>query len=255
MDISFGAYLGTFSVGELILVTAAVAVGGILRGAAGFGFSLLTIVTLTAFMPPAQVVPFILLWEILASVGHLPFVFRQVDWNALKWLTVGVLIGTPFGVWVVIVVPPEPMVLGINTVVLALTGLMFFGIKPKRAPTVLESTGVGILSGVVNGACANGGPPVILMFLASPAGAAVGRASLIAFFLITDAWASIFYWHEGLLGLNTVLFSVMFLPALGVGLWIGSLIFARMTDARFKRASLIMLMGIALAGIVRTLFV
>ena len=58
-------------------VFTAVFLAGIVRGATGFGFSMIMIVLLTLFFPPAQVAPVILFWEVLASIGHLPFVYKQ----------------------------------------------------------------------------------------------------------------------------------------------------------------------------------
>ena len=68
-------------------VFAAVFLAGIVRGATGFGFSMIMIVLLTLFFPPAQVAPVILFWEVLASIGHLPFVYKQVHWKSLRWLS------------------------------------------------------------------------------------------------------------------------------------------------------------------------
>lgn len=42
------------------------------------------------------------------------------------------------------------------------------------------------VSGALNGAFAMGGPPAILMYFSSPAAVAIGRASLVAYFLGTD---------------------------------------------------------------------
>lgn len=50
-------------------VFTAVFLAGIVRGATGFGFSMIMIVLLTLFFPPAQVAPVILFWEVLASIG------------------------------------------------------------------------------------------------------------------------------------------------------------------------------------------
>ena len=173
-------------------VFTAVFLAGIVRGATGFGFSMIMIVLLTLFFPPAQVAPVILFWEVLASIGHLPFVYKQVHWKSLRWLALGVALGTPFGVYCLVSIPVDAMRLIINAVVLILTSMLYCGLRPKNAPTPPQTTGVGLLAGVINGASANGGPPIILFFLSSPLGAAVGRASLIAFFLFTDVWASLF---------------------------------------------------------------
>ena len=191
-------------------VFTAVFLAGIVRGATGFGFSMIMIVLLTLFFPPAQVAPVILFWEVLASIGHLPFVYKQVHWKSLRWLALGVALGTPFGVYCLVSIPVDAMRLIINAVVLILTSMLYCGLRPKNAPTPPQTTGVGLLAGVINGASANGGPPIILFFLSSPLGAAVGRASLIAFFLFTDVWASLFYWQQGLISLDTIIFTLVF---------------------------------------------
>ena len=112
---------------------------------------------------------------------------------------------------------------------------------------------MGLLAGVINGASANGGPPVILFFLSSPAGAAVGRASLIAFFLFTDVWASLFYWQQDLIHRGTLIFTVVFLVPMAMGMWIGNRWFVSVDEARFKKVVLALLMAISVVGLVKAL--
>jgi len=57
------------------------------------------------------------------------------------------------------------------------------GFALGRAPLPAAAVATGALGGLFNGAFGIGGPPIILFFFSSPAGAAAGRASLIAFFL------------------------------------------------------------------------
>ena len=108
--------------------------------------------------------------------------------------------------------------------------------------------------GVINGASANGGPPVILFFLSSPAGASVGRASLIAYFLMTDTWASLFCWQNGLFTVNTWLFAGAMLPVLALGVMLGSRFFRGLDEARFKNIVLVLLLAVAGAGLLKALF-
>ena len=232
-------------------VFAAVFLAGIVRGATGFGFSMIMIVLLTLFFPPAQVAPVILFWEVLASIGHLPFVYRQVHWKSLRWLALGVALGTPFGVYCLVSIPVDAMRLIINAVVLILTSMLYCGLRPKNAPTPPQTTGVGLLAGIINGASANGGPPIILFFLSSPLGAAVGRASLIAFFLFTDVWASLFYWQQGLISLDTVIFTLVFMVPMFGGMWFGNRWFSTVDEARFRKVVLALLMLISIVGLVK----
>lgn len=234
-------------------VTASVFVASVVRGIAGFGFSLIVTVLLTLVLPPAQIVPIVLLWEISASIGHLPFVYREVDWKSLGWLTTGMLLGTPLGVWMLACLPPEPMCAAINGTVIVFALMLLKGAKPLRSPTKLETSLIGMSGGIINGASANGGPPVILFFLSSPAGAAVGRASLIAYFLLTDSWASLFCWQKDLFTLESWLFMGSMLPVLALGVALGSRFFRGLDEAKFKKLVLVLLIAVACAGLAKAI--
>src|SRR3546814_148588 len=93
-------------------------------------------------------------------------------------------------------------------------------------------TGVG--SGALNGAFGIGGLPVALFFLGSPAAAAAGRASLVAYFLGTDTIALAFLWGEGLVGRADLLRFALLLPPLLVGIAIGARSFGASNPAAFR---------------------
>lgn len=234
-------------------IAAAVLFGGVLRGISGFGFSLTLVVTLTFFLPPAEATALIFIWEISASILHLPFVWKQVDWKALKWLCLGCVIGTPLGVLSLIVIPPAPMTIIINLTVIALSIVMLRGVTLKRNLTPLEVVGTGTVSGIINGASANGGPPVILLFFSSPAGAAVGRASLIAYFLFTDVFASAVFASQGMMGMQIVITALCYIPVLALGIWIGSKLFHRIDERTFKRFVIMLLIVISAVGCIKAM--
>lgn len=234
-------------------VAVAIFAAGAVRGAIGFGFSMIVIVLLSLVFPPALVVPVILFWEVLASIGHLPFVYKEVDWKALRWLMLGVLIGTPPGVYCMAVLPVETMRVAINASVVVLSVVLLVGIRLKKFPGPLQTAGVGVFSGFINGASANGGPPVILLFLSSPARLAVSRASFIAFFLFTDIWASLIYWHQGMITKQTFMLAGIFCLPLAAGIWAGSRWFAKVDEQRCKKAVLLFLIAIASVTLVRSI--
>lgn len=236
-----------------VFIGLAVIFGGILRGISGFGFSLTLVVALTFFLPPVEATALIFIWEISASVLHLPFVWKHVDWKALKWLCLGCIIGTPLGVLSLIVIPPAPMTVIINSTVIILSLIMLKGFTLKRNLTNLEIVGTGTVSGVINGASANGGPPVILLFFSSPAGANVGRASLIAYFLFTDIFASAIFASQGLMSFKIILTSLYYIPCLALGIWIGSKLYHKIDERLFKRFVIILLIIISAFGCVKAL--
>src|SRR5271170_1965346 len=231
----------------LILVYAVACIFGaaVVRGYSGFGFSMLAIVSLSLVLPPAQIVPSIFIMEIVASLHLLPGVWRDIHWRALLWLAAGCLVGTPFGVYALAHVPAVPMTLALAVFVLFAAVLLARGYALKSMPGRAVTFATGTASGLFNGSFGIGGPPVILFFFSSPAGAAAGRASMIAFFLITDIAALAWQARSGLLTPATAWRALLFLPALAAGVWLGNRGFMNANPVDFRRWVLRLLMLLA----------
>ena len=230
---------------------AAVFVGAFVRGYTGFGSSLIWVASLTLVLPPAAVVPVILMLEVAASLHLLPRVWRDVQWRTLRPLLLGAWAATPFGLYLLARLPMAPMQAAISVVVLAAAILLWRGYALRRTPGPVATFATGVLSGALNGSTSVGGPPVILFFFASPAGAAVGRASIIAYFLGTDAVGAAMAAVGGLLGWDALIRFAWFLPAMLLGASLGNRRFLKADPATFRRAALVVLMVLALAGLVR----
>jgi uncharacterized membrane protein YfcA len=231
----------------LILLYAVLCIfaAAVVRGYSGFGFSLLAVTSLSLLLPPAQIVPSIFIMEVAASLHLLPGVWRDIHWRALLWLAVGALVGTPAGVYALAHVPPAPLTVALAVFVLIAAILLARGYALKSLPGPAVTFATGTASGLFNGSFGIGGPPVILFFFSSPAGAAVGRASMIAFFLITDVAALAWQGWSGLLSMATLWRAVLFLPALTGGIWLGNRGFMRADPAEFRRWVLRLLMLLA----------
>lgn len=237
----------------LAMAGAVVLAAAIIRGYSGFGFSMISVVSLSQLLPPVEVVPVILLLEVLASLWLLPRVWRQIHWPSLTWLSAGVVIGTPLGVYLLANLPPRPMRIVIALVVMAMVAGLWRGLASPRMPGRGPTTAVGMVSGVLNGATATGGPPVILFYLSTPAGVAVSRASLIAYFLGTDLLAFGVSLTQGLVTVATLRLGAAMLLPLIVGLTVGRRFFSQSKAAAFRRKVLVLLAGLALLALVRAI--
>ena len=218
----------------------------VVRGFAGFGFSLLAITAISLVLPPVVVVPSIFLMEIAASVHLLPSVWREVHWRAIGLLLLGCLLATPLGVWLLATTPVAPMQIALGGVVLVAAILLLRGLALRSMPGRASTVATGAASGLLNGAFGIGGPPVILFFFASPAGMAAGRASVIAYFLGTDLIALGFMLRQGLIGTPQLWLALAFLPALLAGNWLGARGFRGTEPEAFRRWILWILMLLAL---------
>ena len=240
-------------INTLIFSGCAILSAGIIRGYSGFGFSMIAVVSLSLVMPPAEIVPVILVLEVVASLWLLPGVWRQIHWRSLSWLSMGVLIGTPAGVYLLTNISPNLMRAAIAVVVMVLVVFLWCGFSLKTVPGRGKTVITGLVSGVLNGSATIGGPPVILFYLSTSTVAAVSRASLIAFFLGTDILAFVICLTQGLVTSKTGIMCVSFILPLLLGLGVGNHFFSRSKAHAFHEKVLILLMTLAVIALVRAI--
>lgn len=229
------------------LVYSIVAVFGaaIVRGFSGFGFSLLSITAITLVMPQAEVVPSIFMLEIAASLHLIPSIWREIHWRSLAYLLLGCVIGTPIGVAALASVPVAPMTIAMSIFVLVTSIAMMRGFHLEKTPGAAATTATGLASGILNGAFGIGGPPVILFFFSTPGAAAIGRASVIAFFIGTDSMGLGWDAYHHLITRQTFLQAALWLVPLLLGVSIGARSFRTVGEDTFRLWVLRLLMALA----------
>ena len=237
----------------LSIAAAVVFVAAIIRGYSGFGFSMICAVSLSQVLPPVEVVPLILLLEVAASSWLLPGVWRQIHWPSLAWLFAGVVVGTPIGLHLLANVPARPMRAVIALVVMAMVVGLWRGLGFRQMPGRGRTTAVGALSGVLNGATTIGGPPVILFYLATPAGVVVSRASLIAYFLVTDLLAFAIASAQGLVAPDTLYRAGLLAVPLTAGLIVGRRCFSQSSAEALRRKVLLLLTVLSCLALIRAI--
>ncbi len=237
----------------LSIAAAVVFVAAIIRGYSGFGFSMICAVSLTQVLPPIEVVPLILLLEVAASTWLLPGVWRQIHWPSLAWLFAGVVVGTPLGLHLLANVPARPMRAVIALVVMAMVVGLWRGLVFRRMPSRGRTTAVGMISGILNGATTIGGPPVILFYLATPAGVVVSRASLIAYFLVTDLLAFGIALAQGLVAPDTLYRGAILVIPLTAGLTVGRRYFRQSSAEALRRKVLLLLAVLSGLALIRAI--
>jgi uncharacterized membrane protein YfcA len=240
---------------SLIVTVAAVFVAGIIRGYSGFGFAMVAVTSISLVVPPARVVPLVLILEVLASIRLVPQVWKDIDWYSLRWLLTGSLFATPFGAYLLANVPTEPMRISISLLVLVAATLLIRGWAWKRMPGRPLILTAGMACGLLNGAAAIGGPPVILLYLSSPAGVTVTRASIIAYFLGIDSMSLVMASIHGLTKIQTLFLTAVCLVPLLLGIGVGSKMFIKIDKDSFRHHVLILLIILSIAGLLRGILI
>ena len=235
----------------LAVSSLAIFLAAVVRGFSGFGFSLLAITAISLVMPAREIVPSIFLLEVAASLNLIPSIWREIDWRGLAWLLLGYVVALPFGVYALANVPAPPMQVALGLFVIATAILMLRGFRLEKTPGKVATTATGAASGILNGAFGTGGPPVVLFYFSTPAAAAVGRASVIAFFLSTDTLGLAELARNGLVTQQSFIQFVAWLPALLIGVFVGAKGFKHMDQAQFRKAVLWILILLAVVGLAK----
>ena len=254
MQIELQQWLG---LSPLMLLYAffAIGVAAYIRGYSGFGFSALTVTSLALILPPSEVVPTAYMLEVAASIHMLPLVWRSIDWKILRWLVIGAVMGTPFGIIFLEEVPQETMRLVISGIVLTASLLLWKNIRMRSSANWYSILAVGFFSGVINGAAAIGGLPVVLFFLSISLGSALSRASMVAYLFIIDLYAVFLPGSQQLISTELLGRTVIFLIPLLIGIYIGHRSFIKTTPESFRKFALSLLIVLSLAVIVRAVLV
>jgi uncharacterized membrane protein YfcA len=236
-------YLGNHA-GQMLIALAAGFIGGFIRGYSGFGFALASVPVLTLAFTPAQAVPVVLPIEVLLCVTTIPQQRTHIDWNVVRWLVLGTMIGTPIGLAVLASLPANVMRLFVGAAVLLAVVVIW---RRPALPNMLRPAslwGAGFTSGLLNGGTAMSGPPVILALLSSGLPPLVTRACLMMFIAIGATWAASVAAVSGLYGANTLAVTLVTVPSATAGGWAGTVVFDRFAHAQYRKASFGILIAI-----------
>lgn len=232
---------------------ATAAVAGVLRGFTGFGFALAAVPALTLVATPVEVVPCVMVLQVVAGLQLLGRTWRDVDWSAVRPLLIAALIATPLGTSALDGLPADPMRAVIGLVVLGAVAVLVAGVRLRREPGMIARLGIGALSGLLNGSTAMAGPPVILYFLATERSAASSRASLLSYFFVLSVAGSVSVAAAGLVTWRTLVLAALMFPALTIGNALGDRMFNRAPGEIYRRVAIAVLLVLALLSITRAL--
>ena len=199
-------YLTTIdlSLKDFLFFCCVILLASFVRGFSGFGFSASSVSLLAFILPPKEIVPIILLLEIIASFFMIPSIWNKINWRFVFYLLIGVLIGTPFGVRLLSILEPTSTHLIISTTVLMFAILLLRGYRNKSLNHNISKFFVGSIAGTVNGFGTLAGLPIALYFLIIAAEPAVIRASLAALFFFTDFYALVLSYFNDILNITVL---------------------------------------------------
>ena len=232
----------------------AVLAGAWLKGYTGFGASMLWMTSLSLLLPPLQVVPMVLMFEVVTSIALLPRIWKDVRWRSIGLLLLGTWAATPAGIHALSSLPAAPIRVALAAVVFIAAILILRGFALAKEPGRVATAGVGLMAGALNGSMGIVGPPVILFYFSSPIGVVAGRASIIAYFIGTDSVGTLMFAAQDLIDTSVYWRTAVFAPILVAGVAAGNRGFVRTDPETFRKVALFVLMALSVLLFARALW-
>ena len=204
------------------------------RGLAGFGMAILLVPVLGLAVPPREAVVVANWLGLLIGLVGIRKIIGASETSALQIAGVAML-ATPLGVWLLAVTDPALARLAIALIAF---GSFLLVLLPKRPahhrPSIAETGGTGVVSGILTGFAGMPGPPVVPYYLRREIPAQLARASMMTIFLATSVAGVVSATVLGVATSREPLLAALLFPAVLLGNWLGSRAFGKVSDRAWR---------------------
>ena len=226
-----------------LLLFSIVFLAALLQTTSGFGFALMAMPLVALVIGVKAAAPLVALvgWTLYAV--NLVRYRRSVERRVVLPLAVAVALGVPFGVWALNNLDEDIVksALGVILIAYALYSLW----RPQAAPlrSELWAWPAGFLAGVLGGAFNTPGPPVIIYGNLRQWSRNLFRSTLQALFLFSSSLVILSHIAAGNLTAATIPTYLLLVPALLLGVWVGSIIDRRISNERFRLLVIVLILA------------
>ena len=236
---------------EVFFILLTVFIASIIRGFNGFGFSATCISGFSFILPAIEIVPIILILEVLISIFMIPYIWNKIDWNFVLKILAGIIVGSPIGLLLLKYLDANITHLTVCIIIIFFSFLLMKGYFNQKINNNLSKFLTGIISGSLNGLTTLGGMPVALFLLVTSIQPAIIRGSLAALFFLTDIYAFILSFFVGIVDWLTIYRTVPLIIILPIGVFIGDKFFVKSKEETYRKVVFYFLIVISIFGILR----
>jgi hypothetical protein len=187
----------------------------------------------------------VLLLESLAAAPMLVQLRRLVRWRVIGPIIAAACATVPLGTYVLMHADPLVLRRLIAATVIVFSLLLFRGWRYSGEQRLATALGLGAVAGTMVGATSMGGPPVILYLLAGPDRIETTRANLTYFVGAISLAGIAMLWLGGVLDARAAWLAAALAPGYYGGMVLGTRLFSRFNDLRFRRFTLFLMMAVS----------
>ena len=236
---------------EICYVIFIVFIASIIRGFNGFGFSAICISGFSFILPAIEIVPIILALEVVISIFMVPYIWNKIDWRFVFKILLGIIIGSPIGLYLLKYLNPQTTHLSVCLLVIFFSILLMKGFSNQKINNNYGKFFTGMISGTLNGLTTLGGMPVALFLLITSIQPAVIRGSLAALFFLTDIYAFVLSFFSGIVDMTTIYRVIPLIIILPLGVFIGDKFFVKSKEETYRKVVFYFLIIISIIGVLR----
>jgi uncharacterized protein len=220
---------------QIVVIVAVIFLATVFRSAFGFGEALLAVPLLSLLIPVEEAVPLATLISITVAA-----VIVVQDWNKIHvrsagWLVVSTIFGIPLGLWLLKAGPESTVKAILGAVIIAFSSYCLFTRNPRELKNDRFAWLFGFGAGILGGAYAINGPPLVVYGSLRRWTPEHFRATLQGYFFPASLLGMVGYFTAGLWTFTVTRFYLWsLLPALAAIL-LGRAINRRMKHGSFLR--------------------
>ena len=238
--------------GEIAATLAILALASLVQATAGFGFALLSMPLLSTVIDPASALAITSLVSIVNSGATALTSHGDADRTTLRRLIFAALMGMPFGIVLLESASIRVMQVLIAATVGASALALGLGLRLSRAGRRTDAA-AGFVSGVLGTSTGTSGPPIVIALQSRGMPARPMRATLSWQFAATGWVSVVLLAVRGFVDRTDVLVSIAALPILLASWSVGAHSFGRLSQSRYERLVVLLLLAAAAVGLVHAL--
>lgn len=208
---------------------------GLVRGFSGFGSALIYIPLVGAIYEPKIAAASFVLIDFFCTIPLAIRAYPVCNKREVFPLTFATACTIPLGALILHYVEPVWLRWFIAILIFGLLAVLVSGWRYRRQASLPLTIGVGLASGISGGATTLTGPLAIIYWLGSASGAAVVRANLMVFFLLTDGFISVVYLARGLLTPEVIAIALLIALPFFAALTVGARLFRGSSELTYRR--------------------
>lgn len=257
MALLFAGILGsaTLPPSELVAFVLWVLASYFIGGVAAFGGTVLSLVVVSMMVDMRTAVPALLLVGTVQSLQALFATGRHCDRRALSRMTVWAAIGVPIGVLTATYLNQKALGIAFAVVSILSGASRFLPAIPTQTPRFMEPVFNVLLvcSGMIHGAFAAGGAPVVVVAQHTIRERDAFRGTLFVFWVILNFTAIVSFWLTGRFTSDTMQLALYGLAPVLVATWLADHFARRISQPHFVRFVAILLIIAGLLTLVMNL--